>query len=246
MACVAIVQVPGASVINDHQVAALFDIPVQCPDHGVVCLTMNLIWNDQPCRMHFRHRIQQCGIAYGLKMEPFFFRGINPHLNLWVLFVCGIGKQQQDGVSGDRRPVLVAIDHGSRAGEQNQRYSDRQLRFKHGAHGAAVTFEQAPGSVWLVSPILASTAWNADSSSTFQFELKRRGSERESQHAALVSSPNLTAVIATSPHGCGSDFLFSQSPANRFFQLVHASRVCVCESMGMSASQGYTWATTSG
>src|SRR5579884_1836224 len=103
--------------------------------------------------------------------------------------------------------IFFAVHECRRADDQDQRHRQRQLWLEHLLHGAALAFEHASGFVSLACPTLACTAWNAASSSTFQFELKRKGSARESQQLALSVSSNFSAAIATSPHGCGSSFL---------------------------------------
>src|SRR5690348_17064563 len=155
-------------------------------------------------------------------MQSFFFGSVEPKLYVRIFFVEGVREQEGNGVRGRRLPIFVAVHEGRRADNQDQRHCQRQLRLEHLLHGAALTFVHASGFVSLACPTFTWTAWNAASSSTFQLELKRRGSARESQQLALSVSSNFSAAIATSPHGCGSSFLSSHSAPKRLFQLCHA------------------------
>src|SRR5690242_9155317 len=179
-------------------------------------------------------------------MQSFFLSGIKPKLHMRIFFVQCIRKKKRNAIDRRCLSLSVSVHECCCAGEQDKRHGERQLGLEHLFHGATLTFEHASGLVSLACPTFACTAWNAASSNTFQFELKRRGSARESQQLALSVSSNFRAAIATSPHGCGSSFLSSHSAAKRLFQLCHAFSFPILESRGISASQGYTCATTSG
>ena len=114
-----IMKVPGASVVNDHQLAALLHVAMQRADNRIVRLTMHLVRNNQARGPHLEHGVKQRRVMHGLKMETLLLRRVDPNLNLQVFLIGGIGKQQQDGVGGRRRPMLVAIDNGGRAREQD-------------------------------------------------------------------------------------------------------------------------------
>ena len=161
---------------------------MQGSNQRIVGFSMDLIGNDQPGGLHLEHRIKQRRIPHYLQMKSFFLGSIEPDLYLNVPVVYRIGKQKKNRVCRAGCDCLVAIHDSRRAREEHHGDCDRELGLEHGRHGALVTSEQALGFDFSASCKCACTAWNADSSSTFQFVLYRNGSERESQQAALASS----------------------------------------------------------
>ena len=109
------VQVPGASVIRDHELAAVADIFVKRAGQRIIADAVNLVGQDHGTRgVQVAHRVEEVGIANQLEMQAFLRGCILPDTHLRTVGINAIGDEQYEVVNlfCRRRDMVAHVSSG--------------------------------------------------------------------------------------------------------------------------------------